>query len=213
MGKIIHNGNTISSFNYGTGTEPTLITKTITENNTYNAVDDGADGYSSVTVSVPEPVLISKSITNNGTYNASSDSADGYSSVSVDISTLKCLTYSSGTVFNDYSLNGIHGTLVIDYGAVDLGSLTWTYNTEWATPIFCTPILSNMPSANDDMMCKGYTAEMGFWNSSGKDMYVAAGGSNINMSNSNYTDAAAFKAAMSGVYLIYKLITPTTTTI
>ena len=37
----------------GGGSEPTLITKNITENNTYNAEDDGADGYSSVTVNVP----------------------------------------------------------------------------------------------------------------------------------------------------------------
>ncbi len=37
----------------GGGSEPTLITKNITENNTYNASNDGADGYSSVTVNVP----------------------------------------------------------------------------------------------------------------------------------------------------------------
>lgn len=37
----------------GTVTSPAkLITKTITENNTYNAADDNANGYSSVTVNV-----------------------------------------------------------------------------------------------------------------------------------------------------------------
>lgn len=35
-----------------TGTSPTLITKTITENGTYEASDDDADGYSEVTVNV-----------------------------------------------------------------------------------------------------------------------------------------------------------------
>lgn len=35
-----------------TGTTPTLITKTITENGTYDAEDDDADGYSEVTVNV-----------------------------------------------------------------------------------------------------------------------------------------------------------------
>ena len=34
--------------------EPTLITKNITANGTYNAASDNADGYSSVTVNVPE---------------------------------------------------------------------------------------------------------------------------------------------------------------
>ena len=35
-----------------TGTTPTLITKSITQNGTYNASSDSADGYSSVTVNV-----------------------------------------------------------------------------------------------------------------------------------------------------------------
>lgn len=39
----------------GGGGSSTLITKTITANGTYNASDDSADGYSSVTVNVPTP--------------------------------------------------------------------------------------------------------------------------------------------------------------
>ena len=39
-------------FGGGGGFIPTLITKSITENGTYNAQDDNADGYSQVTVSV-----------------------------------------------------------------------------------------------------------------------------------------------------------------
>lgn len=63
----------------------TFTTKTITENDTYDAADDGVSGYSSVTVNVPAPVLIEKTITANNTYNAADDSADGYSSVTVDV--------------------------------------------------------------------------------------------------------------------------------
>lgn len=37
-----------------TGTAPILITKRITENGTYTAAQDGADGYSEVTVDVPD---------------------------------------------------------------------------------------------------------------------------------------------------------------
>ena len=67
--------------------EPVLITKTITENDTYNASDDNADGYSSVTVNVPSvtPTLIEKSITENGIYDAEDEGADGYSIVEVDV--------------------------------------------------------------------------------------------------------------------------------
>ena len=40
----------------GGGGEPTLITKTVTTNGTYNASSDSADGYSSVTVNVAQDV-------------------------------------------------------------------------------------------------------------------------------------------------------------
>ena len=45
--------------------EPTLITKSITENGTYSAEDDNADGYSSVDVNVPLPqnAYLLKSVT------------------------------------------------------------------------------------------------------------------------------------------------------
>lgn len=36
----------------GGGSTPTLVTKQITENGTYTAADDNADGYSEVTVNV-----------------------------------------------------------------------------------------------------------------------------------------------------------------
>lgn len=67
--------------------QPILIDKNITDNGTYHASDDNADGYANVTVEVETdpPVLIEKSITDNGTYLASDDEADGYSSVSVSV--------------------------------------------------------------------------------------------------------------------------------
>ena len=37
----------------GGGSEPDLITKTIYANGTYDAEDDNADGYSSITVAIP----------------------------------------------------------------------------------------------------------------------------------------------------------------
>ena len=41
--------------NEGGGSEPTLIDKNISENGTYNASDDEADGYQKVVVAVPQP--------------------------------------------------------------------------------------------------------------------------------------------------------------
>lgn len=57
-----------------------LATKTLTDNGTYNASDDGKDGYSSVTVDMP---LSEREIDDNGTYNAADDGLKGYSSVTV----------------------------------------------------------------------------------------------------------------------------------
>ena len=89
-----------------------LTEKVITTNGTYSASTDNADGYSSVSVSVPNAIsitevanttgttvivtgteasgssatLTTKTITSNGTYSASSDNADGYSQVVVNVS-------------------------------------------------------------------------------------------------------------------------------
>lgn len=62
-----------------------LIEKSVTENGTYEAVNDNADGYSSVDVNVAQGVLIAKTINLNGTYNASDDNADGYSQINVEV--------------------------------------------------------------------------------------------------------------------------------
>lgn len=59
----------------------TLITKSITQNGTYNALSDNADGYSSVTVNVPNPSSGTLSITENGTYNVTN-----YASAEVNVS-------------------------------------------------------------------------------------------------------------------------------
>ena len=64
----------------------TLTTKSITQNGTYNASQDDADGYSSVTVAVPGGVTIEPlEVTQNGTYNPPSG-VDGYAPVTVNVS-------------------------------------------------------------------------------------------------------------------------------
>ena len=65
----------------------TLVSKTITQNGTYDPTDDNADGYSSVTVNVPssQPNLQSKTVTENGTVLPDTG-YDGLSSVIVNVS-------------------------------------------------------------------------------------------------------------------------------
>lgn len=68
----------------GGGSEPILKTKSIYENGTYSAIEDEADGYSSVTVDVPANVT-SRELTVNGTFSSSVDNKDGYSNVTVNV--------------------------------------------------------------------------------------------------------------------------------
>lgn len=106
-------GNIVLTDVSGSGTG-TLVTKSIAANGSYEASNDNADGYSSVSVNVPNGIsitevanttgttavivgtevsgdssatLTTKTITVNGTYNASSDNADGYSQVVVNVPT------------------------------------------------------------------------------------------------------------------------------
>ena len=64
---------------------PHTESKAITSNGLYDALSEGLDGYSIVSVDVPQSTLGTKSITQNGTYNASDDNLDGYSSVTVNV--------------------------------------------------------------------------------------------------------------------------------
>lgn len=64
------------------------VDKVITENGVYLAADEGADGFSSVSVEVPNPALMSRSITQNGTYCCQDETAGaayGYDTVVVDV--------------------------------------------------------------------------------------------------------------------------------
>lgn len=105
------------------------------------------------------------------------------------------------------------GSVTRKYGIVNLGSLTWTYNSSTATPIFSAS-LSSLPKAcksnSGQMVCPKYEAKYNFWNTAGNDKMVGSGTSNLNISDSAYTNATTFKTAMSGVYLVYPLATETT---
>ena len=101
-------------------------------------------------------------------------------------------------------------------GRVDLGSLNWTYYTGGQTPVFLAA-KSQIADWNIGSEIGGlsalYDPMKDFWMSAGNDMKQWVSTSNVNISNSNYTTAAAFKTAMSGVYLYYELATPVETDI
>ena len=102
---------------------PTLIAKTISANGTYNASDDNAYGYGSVSVNVPEKNLGTKTINANGDYNATDDSLDGYSNVSVSVpeKTLTTKTITANGIYNatDDNVDG-YSQVTVETSGVDI---------------------------------------------------------------------------------------------
>lgn len=103
-------------------------------------------------------------------------------------------------------------------GVVDLGTLDWTYNSTSGHLFFYADIdvpnnenLSFVPN----IICSKYqTVSYSVVYNNTTDKTVSTWGTSagkLRIYDSSYTDAATFKAAMSGVYLAYELATPVET--
>lgn len=108
------------------------------------------------------------------------------------------------------------------YGVVDLGTLTWEYNSTNAVFTANVNTYTSFPTAGPNNMgvCSKYLVHESVvaselanyddtificpYNWSSKKWLLVR--------DTSYTDAATFKAAMSGVMLVYELATPTTET-
>lgn len=106
------------------------------------------------------------------------------------------------------------GLLNGTYGFVDLGTLNWGYSGS----VFYSSVMSTLNAPTNNIICPLYETisyNIPSANMSDKSIKCYGGVENriIYIKDSNYTDAAVFKTAMSGVYLIYELKTPTTPTI
>lgn len=106
------------------------------------------------------------------------------------------------------------GTVERRYGIVDLGTLNWAYESTFAR-FYVIPSLGQKKPANNDtvanIICNKYITDTdNATASSSKNMVVGMSRvGRIDIKDSYYTDAVTFKAAMSGVYLVYELATPT----
>ena len=119
---------------------------------------------------------------------------------------------SAGTVYGG-TLDVTTGLLTVTMAEVDLGTIDWNYYTGSASPYF-TSRRALSPAylfkiKNINILCSNYSyAGVG---SIGSDIgFSVIETSYIRLRDLNYTDAATFKAAMSGVQLVYELATPIT---
>ena len=101
------------------------------------------------------------------------------------------------------------GTVTRKYGIVDLGTLDWTKQTSSAWNCFSASLQTKKNGAYN-MTCAKYAVGVLYNNDVEKVVSGNANNQNVYIRDSVYEDAAAFKTAMSGVYLVYELATPTT---
>ena len=118
-------------------------------------------------------------------------------------------TYYSGT------LDVVTGVFVPDMASVDLGTLTWTYQSNYPRFRADAPSGIKFPSSTSivaDAICDIYkTVSMDVTQT--KDSSIGIGTSAypyIYAHDTRYTDANVYKTAMSGVMLVYELATPLT---
>lgn len=121
-------------------------------------------------------------------------------------------------VYWDGDEYGYDGGVKRRYGVVDMGTLNW-YRVSATYPYFAATnsdlffsgqTTINAKYANTDAM--GGTDFGGISTDKCFSHGISSNGTYIKIRDNSYADAASFKAAMSGVYLVYKLATPTTET-
>lgn len=97
---------------------------------------------------------------------------------------------------------------IVRMGGVDLGMLDWTYTDNLIMPL-TAPIPSdckNYASASDvNIVCSKYQT---YNTGTILDKSITIQSGMVRVKDSAYSDAATFKAAMNGVYLVYPLATP-----
>lgn len=127
---------------------------------------------------------------------------------------------SAGTAYDSLIVDedGYARKAIKAIGEVDLGTLNWVKNASTsAYKQFFSAVLTGIKNISTwvkviNVICVKYIVENGNAISiaSGKNNFICGqpNTNNIRVNDDSYTDVATFKAAMSGVELIYELATP-----
>lgn len=117
-----------------------------------------------------------------------------------------------GNISDITNISYFRGLLNGTYGYVDLGSLTWYWDSQgyW----YCQP--DDLESATLSYIYSNTSwtlkpADVAWANMTNGQ--VGVGGVQFRVKDTNYSTASDFRNSVSGVYLIYKLATPTSPTI
>lgn len=121
---------------------------------------------------------------------------------------------SNNNLYYDGDVYESDGTVTRRYGIVDLGSLTWQYSNSNRFSSTLPLAVHWAPNVVADALCGKYvTVSRDNVANIDKSLSVhGADNSYLNIHDSAYSDVSTFTTAMSGVYLVYELATPTTET-
>ena len=123
---------------------------------------------------------------------------------------------SAGTVYGG-TLDVGTGVLSVDKATVDLGTLSWVYDS--SVPRFYSQDLNSIikkatnPDIEGEFYCSGYkrVSFTKLYNTQKEDGTIAESSAGaISIINRNYSAAQNFKTSLSGIQLVYTLETPTT---
>lgn len=124
-----------------------------------------------------------------------------------------------------HGINGVRDSVtkskaVRRFGVVDLGTLNWIYDTTFASYNLRADVSklgfmgASATMLQSLMLCSRYITSPYTGTGSAVDKTIKIyTNTQLRVLDSAYTDAATFKAAMSGVYLVYELATPIETDI
>lgn len=118
----------------------------------------------------------------------------------------------AGTVYGGV-LDVTAGTLTVDRAVLDLGTLTWVYNTTLisAAPLMNSVEIVRRKPGSMSLMCSEYALFPGNRGQMPDKTVTSYNNSNatpILIRDDSFSDAASFKTAMSGVQLVYELAEP-----
>lgn len=118
-----------------------------------------------------------------------------------------------GKVCFDGDTYDADGTVTRRYGVVDLGDQSWIYTqpTSDFQYGYFTAAISGKAAGRQNIICGKYpTSYASSLEGVDKECLGSAATTNFFVVDSAYSDAASFKTAMSGVYIVYELAIPTT---
>lgn len=121
---------------------------------------------------------------------------------------------SNNKLYYDGDIYASDGTVTRKYGIIDMGTMTWTRQAgNEGVYVFASGSITQRKAGVINLLTSKYTTtNITAWDSTRPNATISGSSSSINVivRDDTYSDAASFKTAMSGIYLVYELDTPTT---